>query len=253
MHWKISARSIEGTSHINSGSPCQDASKALRISTNRGQFIILIAADGCGSSKYSETGSSLIVSEVSSCLQFWIERSSNTLLLGDVLLHAFGHAHQMLQRLAKDRSTPIRDFASTCLCLVIGPSSFAAAQIGDGVIVRRNNGVTGCLFWQQQEYANVTHTLVDNDWNGKTQVFDAVLTPDYGDGWLIATDGIQVIACDSDKMTPHPGFVPVLFDKFCGVDLAAEGIIHDGLSKFLRSDRVNSAVTDDKTIVIACR
>jgi len=253
VHWKISATSVEGTSHIRSGLPCQDASKALRITTNCGEFIVLIAADGCGSSKYAEIGSSLIVSEVASCLQFWIKRSSNTLLLGDVLLHAFGHAHQMLQKLAKDRSTPIRNFASTCLCLVIGPSSFAAAQIGDGVIVRRNNGVTGCLFWQQQEYANVTHTLVDSDWLSRTQVYDAVLTPDLGDGWLIATDGIQDIACDLNRKAPHPGFFPILLDKFCRVELEAEGIIYDGLSKLLRSERVSSAVTDDKTIVIACR
>jgi hypothetical protein len=135
----------------------------------------------------------------------------------------------------------------------MGPSCFAAAQIGDGVIVRRNNGVSGCLFWQQQEYANVTHTLADYDWISKVQIFDSVSSCDSGDGWLIATDGIQDIACDSDKMAPHKGFIPVLFDKFCGVELGDEGIIQEGLSKFLRSDRVNSVVADDKTIVIACR
>jgi hypothetical protein len=54
-------------------------------------------------------------------------------------------------------------------------------------------------------------------------------------------------------MAPHQGFVPALFDKFCGVELEAEGMIDDGLGRFLRSDRVNSAVNDDKTIVIACR
>ncbi len=253
MHWRISATSIKGTSHINNGLPCQDASAAFRISNAQGQFIILIAADGCGSSKYSEVGSRLIVSEVSNCLEFWIRSSRITLLLSDVLLHSFGHAHQMLHKHAKDLSIPVRDFASTCLCLVMGPASFAAAQLGDGVIVRRNNGVSGCLFWQQQEYANVTHTLVDNDWISKTQTYNSVSSCDSGDGWLLATDGIQGIACDSRRMIPHHGFVPVLFDKFCGDVLEDDGTIHEALSKFLRSDRVNSAVNDDKTIVIACR
>ena len=253
MYWKSCSKSIEGTSHIARGVACQDSSRAVSVNTTEGQFLILLAADGCGSSKHSDIGSQLITKEVTDCLNYWIRQAEVIPNLGDLIIYAFGHANQMLSRKADELSISIRDLASTCLCVVTGPTRFAAAQIGDGIIVRRNFGVTGCLFWPNQEYSNVTHTLIDKDWFHKTQVYNSCCTDDSADGWFLATDGIQDIACDSIGRLPHPGFIPVLFDKFSASKDNNEEAIGDSLDNFLRSNRVNSVVNDDKTIVLACR
>ena len=253
MSWKVYAKSVEGTSHIASGIPCQDSVKTIRLSTTKGDFLILIAADGCGSSKHSDVGSELVTSEVSGCLAYWVGKSENMSNLSDLIIFAFGHANQMLSRKAKELSIPIRELASTCLCSVIGPNTFAAAQIGDGVIVRQNNGVSGCLFWPNQEYSNVTHTLIDKDWYCKTQVYNSSWFDDLADCWFMATDGIQDIACDSKNRIPHPGFVSVLFDKFAATQIQGDEVTGDSLDSFLRSKRINAVVNDDKTIVLACR
>lgn len=253
MLWRICAKSIEGTSHITKGVPCQDSSKAIRVITSQGLFIILLASDGCGSSKYSDIGSELVIKEVSSCLTYWIRRSEYLPNLADLIVFSFGHANQMLYKKATELSVSIRDLASTCLCTVIGPTSFAVAQIGDGVIVRRMNGVTGCVFWSNQEYTNVTNTLIDKDWIYKTQVINSLSQEGLAGDWFMATDGIQDIACDIKNKIPHPGFVSVLLDKIIRTEEIDEKRIEASLDQFLRSSRVSSVVNDDKTIVLACR
>ena len=252
MYWKVCATSIEGTSHIAKGMPCQDCSMALRLSSSSGSYLILIAADGCGSSTHSDIGSQLVAYEIVDCLAYWIKRSDVIPMLSDLLVFALGHANQMLHKKAIELSVPVRELASTCLCVVVGPSGFAAAQIGDGVIVRRSNGITGCLFWPSQEYANVTHTLADKDWFHKIQIHSSSSIEDSSASWFVATDGVQDISCDAEKRIPHPGFVDALLDKLDNVPLESEPLVKEGLARFLRSDRVNSVVSDDKTIVLAC-
>lgn len=253
MSWKIYSKSVEGTSHISTGIPCQDSAKTILLPTLKGDFIILIAADGCGSSKHSDIGSKLITNEVSDCIANCLRNNQNIHELSELIVFAFGHANQKLSKRAKELSIPIRELASTCLCSVIGPNNFAAAQIGDGVIVRQNNGVSGCLFWPNQEYSNVTHTLVDKDWRSKTQVYNSSWFDELADCWFLATDGIQDIACNSANRIPHSGFVCFLFDKFSAIQDQGEGFTEDILGRFLRSKRINAVVNDDKTIVLACR
>lgn len=253
MSWKLCATSVEGTAHSSRGISCQDSSKAFRISTSKGSYFVLIAADGCGSSLHSDIGSELVSTEVSDCLSYWISRADATPILSELIIFAFGHASQMLSRKADELSISVRDLASTCLCVVIGPSSYAAAQIGDGVIVRRANGVAGCMFWPSQEYANVTHTLSDQNWMYKVQAYDSLLHDDSASGWFLATDGIQNIACDSTRKIPHVGFVSALIDKFASIPVTMEDFLQNALKQFLSSDRVGTAVSDDMTIVLACR
>jgi len=245
--------STVGVSHLSKDIPCQDSSKATQVVTPKGEHIILVASDGCGSAQYSEVGSNLIVSEVTECIAYWIQRSQAPHNLLDIIVFALGHAHQKLAQKASDKRIPINELAATCMCLVAGSKGFAAAQIGDGVIIGGTEDVFGCLFWPSQEYANVTDSLTDKRWYQHLQVTAHQSNNMQPNSWFLATDGIQAICCDYQKRTPHVGFVSAIISKFRNIDCESEQVMVESLDKFLRSEKINSAVSDDKTIVLACR
>jgi hypothetical protein len=213
----------------------------------------LVASDGCGTAKHADIGSDTVVSEVIACISYWIQNSVSIPDLSELIVYAFGHANQCLAKTAGRHSISVNDLAATCMCLVIGPDRYAAAQIGDGVIIGLSQGVCGCLFWPNQEYANVTNALTGKDWRYNTQTVAINSGHNMPDGWFLATDGIQAISCDYQKRVPVSGFISVLIEKFRRVADSDTESIQTALEALLRSERVNSAVSDDKTVILAFR
>ena len=253
MNWRTCGSSCLGATHGACGLPCQDSNKHRSVHTRFGDYIILVVSDGCGTAKHSDIGSEIITSEVTSCISSCLQRSSVIPNLSDLIVHSLGHANQCLAKAATRLAISVNELAATCICLVVGPDRYAAAQIGDGIIVGLSNNVSGCLFWPSQEYANVTHSLTGRDWRSNTQTLDSSLTCTIPDSWFLATDGIQAIACDYEKKVPVSGFVSVLLDKFKRLSYLSEQDMQLALDTFLQSERVNSAVSDDKTVVLAFR
>jgi len=251
--WKICASSLKGTNHDASELPCQDSNKHKRIQGRLGDYIILVASDGCGTAKHSDIGSDIVTAEVTDCLAYWLQNSIVIPDLSELIVYAFGHANQCLHKAAGRLSISADDLAATCICLVIGPDSYAAAQIGDGIIVGLFNGICGCVFWPNQEYANVTHALTGRYWRYNTQTINIISGSTMPDGWFLATDGIQAISCDYEKKVPGSGFVSVLIEKFRRVSDPTGQSLDKALEALLRSERVNSVVSDDKTVILAFR
>lgn len=253
MNWRICSSSLQGTSHVASGLPCQDANRQKTVESRLGNYTILVASDGCGSAKHADIGSDIVASEVVDCIGYWIKKSEVIPDLSELIVFALGHAHQCLARAASRLSVTANELAATCICLVIGPDSYAAAQIGDGVIIAHSNGVCGCLFWPSQEYANVTHALTGADWWQNIQTINISTASNMPDGWFMATDGIQAISCDYEKKVPVSGFASVLINKFRQLADSTPEVMQTALEKLLQSQRVSSAVSDDKTIILAFR
>lgn len=253
MDWQTCGSSFFGTTHAACGLPCQDSNKHMSINTRFGDYIILVASDGCGTAKHSDIGSRIVTTEVSDCISNCLQHSSFIPSLSDLIVHSLGHANQCLAGVATSLSISINDLAATCICLVVGPDRFAAAQIGDGIIIGLSNNVAGCLFWPMQEYANVTHSLTSSNWLSHTQTLASPLPSIVPDSWFLATDGIQAIACDYEKKAPVSGFVSVLLHKFKGLSHLPARDMQLALDTFLQSERVSLAVSDDKTVILAFR
>jgi len=253
VNWHIYASSIEGSSHLGKNLPCQDANQCRRVATRWGEYAIIVVSDGCGTARHADLGAKIVTTETLECLEAWLKCPVLTPDLSDLIEYSLGHAHQCLIRAAKHLSISAEELAATCICLVVGPDRYAAAQIGDGVIVRCSSGICGCLFWQKQEYANVTHSLTAKDWRDNMQTLGQMGRKSLPDSWFIATDGIQAISCDNITKTPSSGFVPVLIDKFRSFSHLPKSRIQESLEAFLRSEKVSSSVSDDKTIAIAFR
>ncbi len=253
MSWKIYASSLQGGTHIANGMPCQDSSNYKKISTGFGDYMILVASDGCGTARHSDKGANIITSEVVECLSYWLRNSTVVPELPDLLIFSLGHANQCLTKTATRLSISVIELAATCACLIVGPDRFAAAQIGDGIITGISHGICGCLFWPNQEYANVTHTLTAKDWRRNIQIYSSAPNSVVPESWLIVTDGIQSISCDYEKKTPVPGFTSVLVEKLRILSQTSCESAQAALEALLRSERVDSVVTDDKTIITAFR
>jgi len=250
--WKCISISIEGTSHQTNEIPCQDCSVTNIIATPYGSYLVAVASDGCGTSRFSQLGSDLITQNIYECIEYWLRVASHKPDLLDIISFSLGQAHQALKKKSVDLSIDINDLAATCLCLVVGQDSMAASQIGDGIIAGELNGVLGCLFWPNQEYSNITDSLTDRNWYDKVQSMSARRKVDSLDSWFLATDGIQSIACDYRQRIPHVAFVSSLMKRFRDSPIGTENLIRDRLIDFLRSEKVTTVVTDDKTIILAC-
>lgn len=251
--WQSCSISVEGTSHTLNGKPCQDSSLDYVCSTRHGDFLVLIVADGCGSSLYADTGSQTIAKEASECISYWLTRSSHQPDLLELIKFAFGHANLALRAKARLLHVDISELASTCLCVISSANHFAAAQIGDGIIVAEQNGACGCVFWPREgEYANTTHALTYANWHDYTQTISCVTTTSI-ESWFLATDGIQSISCHNSDHTPHRAFISPLWTKLRDISPEQLGFYVESLRSFLHSRKMNEATHDDKTIALAVR
>src|ERR1700722_19547741 len=71
--WRYMFASVAGTSHLSTNLPCQDACLIRELCTPSGEpVLILIAADGAGSSLHAEVGSKLVLDTVLELAAAWV-------------------------------------------------------------------------------------------------------------------------------------------------------------------------------------
>jgi hypothetical protein len=213
---------------------------------------VAAVADGAGSAALAERGAEIAVETVIECLDrsFDTGRSDYGAMLRDA---AAGAREAVLTEAQKHGAEP-RDFASTLLVAVVGPSGGAALQLGDGVIVVNDGGDGWCwVFWPQRgEYANTTHFLTDEDAAQRLQVeaFQGKVTD-----VALMTDGLQALALHYASMSVHEPFFHGMFQALLDAD-GADEIKHlsTSLERFLSSGRVGSRTDDDVSLILAtCR
>ncbi len=55
--WRIASACEIGTSHVGSGTPCQDSAAHALLRTKEGPVLVAVVCDGAGSAAYSQIGS----------------------------------------------------------------------------------------------------------------------------------------------------------------------------------------------------
>ena len=147
-----------------------------------------------------------------------------------------------------------REFASTLLVALAGPSGGGVLQIGDGVTVVREGGDEWCwVFWPQHgEYANTTYFLTDDDATEHLQAetFWGAITD-----IALMTDGLERIALHFVTRSVHKPFFDGMFQPLLNADGANE-INHLSvlLERFLSSEPIQCRTDDDVSLILAtCR
>lgn len=247
-----------GTSHLRTGTECQDSSEC-RVFTVKddSEVLVAVAADGAGSAKRSDVGSALACSLFIQEMEALFGADSD----GDVsdvtnkfLMNWLISFQREVAIRAEHEELTARDFACTLVLAIIGKEGAAFAQIGDGAIVvpsPEERDEYCYLFWPQKgEYANETYFATDQEAHTKMQ-YDYI--PRQLDEVAVLTDGIQNLALHYETQTAHnPFFRPV----FAWLRPAPENYSErftESLAAYLASEKVNEATDDDKTLILATR
>lgn len=238
--WKMISESVKGTSHAQSGLPCQD----YCARTISGDIAIAACADGSGSAELSHIGSRTAVErfldEVNGLdstptrerIEAWVDAAR-----AGVLEEAERHG------------TPPRELACTFIAAMVGDGWAAFAQIGDGVIVFVGPQGYELVFWPDNgEYANTTRFLTEDDYRANLRI---EIVERHLDEFALLTDGLQMLALDYRHANVHaPFFTPLFRTLRHGRD---EEALQTSLRDFMDSKRVNDRTDDDKTLLLATR
>jgi len=245
--WRFAAAQATGTSHLRTGSPCQDR---LACAVLANGSLVAAVSDGAGSAPRAEVGAEIAVQAVAGRLRRHLEEAdgpSPVLALQDAALYARA---AVLARAEAD-GEEAGSYAATLLALIDTPDGGAALQIGDGVIVVGGEaGGWRWMFWPERgEYANTTRFLTDDDAPDRIRVAEFPSNP--GD-IAIMTDGLQSLALDYAGESVHEPFFRGMFQPLHGSSGSGElPALSVSLEDFLSSDRVRLRTDDDVSLILA--
>ena len=238
--WKLVYGSVRGTSHAQSGQPCQDSCSG-RVA---GSTLVAACSDGAGSAELSHLGSAAAIGRFMEAagspesaptreeIESWVDAGRT----------------RVLEEATGNKTTP-RQLACTFLAAIIGEGWAAFAQVGDGVIVFDGPGGYELAFWPDNgEYANTTRFLTEDDYraNLRIEVVERQVTE-----LALLTDGLQMLALDFGQTRVHDRFFAPLFQA---VKNGPDGeALKASLLEFMDSKRVNDRTDDDKTLLLATR
>lgn len=247
--WRTAYASVLGTSHLKTGSPCQDAGGCIVVQgADGGEVLIAAVSDGAGTAKRSEVGASLAVARF---LRDFAETDPASIDRG-FALEWIASVQGEIAALAADEGNQVRDYACTMLGAVVAESGAVYLQIGDGAIVVGGDegGEYSWIFWPQHgEYANVTNFLTQEQ---ATETLEFETGPAVREIALFS-DGIERLVLDFSSNAVHsPSFRPI-FKWLAGTEPNDMQQPAQALINYLRSDHVNKRTDDDKTLVMATR
>ncbi|TAF14146.1 MAG: hypothetical protein EAZ76_10130 [Nostocales cyanobacterium] len=250
MQWQAVAKSVIGTKHIKSETPCQDYSKYKIV--DQGQVIVGAVSDGMGSAKHSEKGSRLAVETTIKYLinqQNWKYKLDEN-AWKESFKNLLREVRNQLNKYAINHQLDINELDCTLITFVATRKFIAAMQVGDGLIVVRANDQDYELLFQPNkgEYQNVPTSVTSAA--AISEMLYCVKYKGY-DFICAATDGIENLALD--KKTPK--WKP--FDNFFKMGLEPSIFSSQSLQDkeidvedFLNSQKMNKNTDDDKTLLL---
>lgn len=248
--WHHIAHSLRGPSHLAEDGPCQDSNVVKVLGADASLSLLACVADGAGSSKYSDEGSSIACNAIlENAVSFFNDRKSFEGLKYDDIIAWCEDARNRLRAGAEVHGCEIRELATTLCVAIVAQEYSYFFQIGDGAIVAKKSGAYGVVFWPQSgEYANTTNFLTAAEYKQHLVFWES--GTDFTD-LAVMTDGLERLALQFDNQTPHSPFFHPLFDALrSSSDLTK---LSEELLNFLDSDSVKSKSDDDKTIILASR
>jgi hypothetical protein len=258
MTWKFAAASVRGTSHEQTGTPCQDAC-AIEPSAN-GKWVALVASDGAGTAAHSEVGSRLVVAEFSKALiaiASRIEHEDPGAWVTDAVIEAVLRLRNQLRK--ESGSDDISAYHCTLVAALIGESGGFAIHLGDGAVIGgpiAQPGINHAVVNLSQEYflsepkngeyANETFFITERDWikNLRIQPMPAV------DWIVLGTDGGMALAMVGERL-PKDGFVKPVLDALLSSPSYTSR--NEALRVILADRQADRLTNDDKTLIAAVR
>jgi hypothetical protein len=253
--WRVAAACEIGTSHISSGTPCQDSAAHALLRTKEGSVLVAVVCDGAGSAAHSEIGSWLASATFVELVEVYFENGGRLIEIDRNKVSGWiaSTAKRLADR-ANEDGNALKDYSCTLLAAIIGNEAAAFAQIGDGAMVVSHGEEDGWtwVFWPQHgEYANQTVFVLSEN---AADAMEFNLAARRIDEFSMFSDGIErmVLHAASKSVNDlffNQMFVPVRDSKAYGLDPK----LSEQLKGYLGSAGVNARTNDDKTLLIATR
>ncbi len=247
--WKVISDSVRGTSHEQSGEPCQDTCSSGEYICSGESVLMVVCSDGAGSAKYAEQGSHITSDTFTQAAREWITSHDFLPNRDDILEWIVKIRTKLISSAKSAESSCIRDFASTLVAGLIAEDSAVFVQIGDGAITVLRDASYVPVFWPQSgEYANTTCFVSDDNFPESLRYCRFEIRIDE---LALFTDGIERLALNFTNKSVHSPFFYPLFSTLR--EASDPNSLMVPLHTFLRSDSVNSRTNDDKTLILATR
>lgn len=131
--------SIQGKSHIDKETVCQDSNKTGRL---RAGYYFGAVADGVGSAPHSDIGSKLAVEKLYDYCDKNIKKGMDQMDVEDVLCAGYEYAMETIQKYADSHDKKIENYDTTLSAVIYNGKKIIYAHAGDGgIIVRQTNGI----------------------------------------------------------------------------------------------------------------
>lgn len=254
-NWRVATACEIGTSHVSSGTPCQDHAAHAVIATNQGQVLTAVVCDGAGSAAHSEIGSWLASTTFVELAEVFFEQGGDIDDIDRALIAnwIYQTAKRLADRAEQDGNSA-KDYSCTLLAAIVGPNLAAFAQIGDGAIVVSHGQEDGWnwVFWPERgEYVNQTTFILSENAIDDMQ-FD--LAPRRIDELALFSDGIERMVLHGSTRTVNDDFFnqmfkPLRMSRSRGIDTK----LSNHLKNYLGSPIINAKTDDDKTLFMATR
>jgi hypothetical protein len=252
IHWRWIGASVKGTSHLTSGTECQDNHLCQEIEADEGSILLAFVSDGAGSAKRSSEGSRMLCETMrDQALRFFDEQGRVSLINSRLIAGWIEQFRDEVIVQASNDAISEREFACTLLGAIVGPTGSVFFQIGDGAIVYSTGESAGFVlaFWPERgEYENTTYFATQPNFLEQLQlnVIDQPLLE-----VALFSDGLQRLALNYQTKEAHSPFFKGFFPVIRSANRVDLPRMNEQLSTYLDSPRVNERTDDDKTLLLA--
>jgi hypothetical protein len=237
---------VQGTSHIKSSVPCQDA-YAYKIIDD--STIFLAVADGLGSAACSQIGSKLAVSSALAYLELELSKSipNDETSWKQLIRECFLFARVQLEEEAQQNQAILAEYGTTLIVAILSGDWLVTGHIGDGAMVAafEDGGLVLISAPQNGEYVNETLPLTMSNF---VEFAEFKACSVKVKALALMSDGIQHVSIRTADNTPHQPFFEPLFRQLPGVNDSQKA--SQNLAEFMASGQICSHTDDDKTLVL---
>ncbi|WP_296341050.1 PP2C family serine/threonine-protein phosphatase [Reyranella sp.] len=248
--WKSCAVSVPGFDHVEAGIPCQDANRVRHVDADR---FVAVGADGAGSAKYSDLGSTLLCEELS----WWLAdrlSSEGDLAIADMdealLRHWVEEGIDLVRAKVIDEACEnggdLSDYHATVVGVLVDKTGGAFFHIGDGAGLAAQAADLASFVLsppENGEYANETYFFTQDDWRSRLRFLR--FGPEC-DLIALMSDGVTPFALAKGGQAPFAPFLEPV-SKF--LDQNEHSVAEAGLLELLQRDGLRKISGDDKTLV----
>lgn len=248
MDWTWANATCRGTSHISSGTPCQDYARCLALGPDS-SVLVAVVSDGAGSASLGRAGAALacrtVVAGVRAHFSVQPDQPSD-----EIIWSWIDNARDWINFAASRRYLRARDFAATLVCVIATRAYTLVLHIGDGAAVLKFDDGWMVPSWPEAgEFASSTYFITDDP----APRLSISRIEARADAIAVFSDGIERLALNFGTQQPHLPFFDAMLRPVSTGPHGHNEPLSRSLATYLDSEKVNERTNDDKSLILAAR